>query len=438
MKQIHGIQLLLLITLNLFSVTSFTQTNTIEREIIEKRLSLISQEIFFPFTDTIGYMIRNHIHSERSIEILSIFLTHQSYFDSLLISSNLPVFLSALPLTVSDMEPLYLSSTNAAGTWGLYAPAATLLGLELTQNIDSRYDIHASSIAAIQYLKYLYEEYQDWWTVILAYIHGPSAIQWLSEKNNYGHADPELILLHNTTEIRLTVIRFIYYSYFIHYYREHNIDIRQINKIRTISVHIQNPIILKDLLKVTEMEESLFHRLNPVYISNHIFPSDDFPIQLPEKIAEKFSEWKDSLYKWAIAPDTIIIKQNETEINSFTYFVRKGDNLGVIARRHKVSVNNLKKWNNLKNDIIYPGQKLIIYRKGYVPVQTATQNSQITLNPASLQGGYITYTVKQGDSLWSIAQKFDGVSDEDIRKLNALTNNKIYPGQKLKIKPEEQ
>ena len=50
---------------------------------------------------------------------------------------------------------------------------------------------------------------------------------------------------------------------------------------------------------------------------------------------------------------------------------------------------------------------------------------------------YVIYTVKYGDTLWDIAQKYPGVSDHDIKQLNNLSSaNKIKPGQQLKIKPK--
>ena len=106
--------------------------------------------------------------------------------------------------------------------------------------------------------------------------------------------------------------------------------------------------------------------------------------------------------------------------------VKSGENLGVISRKYKCSVTDLKEWNNLKNNTIKVGQKL----KVYPPEEEESQKASTTKS-----GGYLIYTVKSGDNLWDIAKKFDGVTVEQLKKLNGLNSKgAIKVGQKLKIK----
>jgi LysM repeat protein len=94
-----------------------------------------------------------------------------------------------------------------------------------------------------------------------------------------------------------------------------------------------------------------------------------------------------------------------------TYTVVLGDNLYNIANRYGVSVVDIINLNNLSNTILTPGQVLLIPGK--------TSN-------------YTTYTVKKGDTLYSIASSY-GVSVDDIKSLNNLTNNNLSVGQELLI-----
>ncbi|MCP5053104.1 MAG: LysM peptidoglycan-binding domain-containing protein, partial [bacterium] len=107
--------------------------------------------------------------------------------------------------------------------------------------------------------------------------------------------------------------------------------------------------------------------------------------------------------------------------------VRRGDTLYTIARNYRVSLKNLKNWNRLRRNRIYPGQKLKIYTAGKGPVKTAKRASSRT-------GSHkLVYTVNYTDSLARIALFFNGVSVRDIMRWNKLRRSRIYPRQKLTL-----
>ena len=102
-------------------------------------------------------------------------------------------------------------------------------------------------------------------------------------------------------------------------------------------------------------------------------------------------------------------------VSEETYIVQKGDSLYSIAQKFNITVNKLKQLNNLSGNLLNIGQVLVV---GEVPVVT--------------EGEGTIYVVQRGDSLYSIAGKFDTTVDE-IKILNNLTNNLLNIGQKLKI-----
>ncbi|RKA21954.1 Muramidase-2 [Listeria monocytogenes] len=118
-----------------------------------------------------------------------------------------------------------------------------------------------------------------------------------------------------------------------------------------------------------------------------------------------------------------------TSTNAKVYTVAKGDSLWRIATNNKVTIANLKSWNNLKSDFIYPGQKL------KVSAGTTTNNTNAakpsTNKPSN--SAVKTYTVKKGDSLWAISRQYKTTVD-NIKAWNKLTSNMIHVGQKLTIK----
>ena len=113
---------------------------------------------------------------------------------------------------------------------------------------------------------------------------------------------------------------------------------------------------------------------------------------------------------------------NQSSTPTGTYTVKSGDTLSGIATRHGVTVNQLKQWNGLTSNNIRVGQKLKL-----------NSSSSASSASASSSGDYSTYTVKSGDSLYSIAKNYSGVSAQDIMNFNGMSSSNIKPGMKIKI-----
>jgi len=101
--------------------------------------------------------------------------------------------------------------------------------------------------------------------------------------------------------------------------------------------------------------------------------------------------------------------------------VKSGETLWQIAKEHGISVENIKRWNNLKDNKIKSGQKLKLY---------SGAKAQSDDEPSS-ESSKSVYKVRKGDTLWSIAKKY-GVNVDDIKKWNKIADN-IKPGDKLVI-----
>ena len=178
------------------------------------------------------------------------------------------------------------------------------------------------------------------------------------------------------------------------------------------------------------MEE--LQNLNPQYIKN-IVPGNEGTqiLKLPYNYSNAFIDRQDSLYSYKadvlLDQKTITNIKNGTDGERITYKVKSGDYLGKIAAKYGVTVSKLKSWNHLRSDNLRIGQTLYIYRNGSGPV--ASTSSKTTSTTSAASGVYV---VKSGDSLYKIAQKYPGVSAEDIMKYNGITSD-IKPGMKLNI-----
>lgn len=124
-----------------------------------------------------------------------------------------------------------------------------------------------------------------------------------------------------------------------------------------------------------------------------------------------------------------------TKTENVEYIVKKGDNLGNIAKKFGSTLDDLKLWNNLQDHNIAIGNSLIVAKSEVAIESNIDQknfNKKESLASASKSNNN-DYLVKKGDSLYSISKKYPGVSISDIEKWNNIKGKELKPGMKLKI-----
>lgn len=115
-------------------------------------------------------------------------------------------------------------------------------------------------------------------------------------------------------------------------------------------------------------------------------------------------------------------EDNNDSTTTNTYIVARGDSLWTIANKNNITVDELKKANNLTSNTLSVGQVLVI----------PTSSSEIPTPPDNNVGYETTYVVKNGDSLWSIANNY-GITVDELKNANGITNNMLTIGQELII-----
>jgi membrane-bound lytic murein transglycosylase D len=191
-------------------------------------------------------------------------------------------------------------------------------------------------------------------------------------------------------------------------------------------------------------------------------------IYVPHHMVDEFLEFEDAImYSYVPdmsnpAPYTAPSRSTASAGSGATagkkyHTVRSGESLGTIAKKHGATVSQLRKWNNLHSDRIHAGQKLVV-RQGAPVTPSATTRptsatpAQATAQPANEPAAeapttpkegdksieYVYYTVQPGDTLWGIAQRYPGVTVDDIKRLNSDMNLRKLPvGRKLKVRVQE-
>ena len=202
--------------------------------------------------------------------------------------------------------------------------------------------------------------------------------------------------------------------------------------IQTDTVRVKQMITLDQVSEATDVNIETLQFLNPSYKLDIIpfIKSENYTLRLPREAMGKFVNNEATIYALAKAEFDKREKPLPQFFNSESktrYTVRSGDYLGKIARKFGVRVSQLKQWNGLRSNNLRIGQRLTIYPRN--PTSSATKKQTSTAVSSTSK----TYIVKSGDSLWSISQKFPGVSVQNIRDWNDISSNNLKPGMTLKI-----
>ena len=229
------------------------------------------------------------------------------------------------------------------------------------------------------------------------------------------------------------------------YYKEHGLRPAPTEMpVHADTFKINKMLHLKQVSELTGAPLEQLKNLNPQY-KHEIIPGNEreYILRIPYNYTNAFIDHEDSLYRHKadiyFNPATIKKIKDGGDGERIVHKVKSGEVLGKIAGKYRVSVSQIKKWNNLKSDNIRVGQRLIIYRGGKAPVASTSGPSKATsgttaktTTPAA-SGDYVIYTVQANDTFYNIAKNYPGVSAQNIMDYNGLTSSKIKPGMKIKI-----
>ena len=426
-------------TVSEYDMDSVKFSSNISDEEMLRRIKAMNSFITLPFNENVkNYII---LYSERMPSRMGRVMGLSSYyfpmFEEVLNRYGLPLELKYMAVIESMLNPVATSRAGAKGMWQFMYNTARNYGLTIDSFVDERLDVEKAMDAAARYLRDAYKIFGDWALAISSYNCGAGNVSKAIRRAG-GSRDFWSIYPYLPRETRGYVPAFVGAMYAMTYYREYGIVPQNVGMpAQTDTFEIHRNLHFKQVNAVVGVPMDILKNLNPQYI-HEIIPGDSKTciLKLPYTWTNAFLETnRDSLY--AFKADSLMSKKVLEGVKNSTvggqqrirYRVKSGDYLGRIASRHGVTVNQLKKWNNLKSSNIREGQILYIYSKSYKGGGTSSG----TKSGSSSSSSSRVYVVKQGDSLYNIAKLYPGVSAENIKAANGLKSDNIRPGQKLKI-----
>ena len=337
---------------------------------------------------------------------------------------NVPLELKYLAVIESALNPVARSRAGAGGIWQFMFHTGRLYGLNTSSFVDDRHDVRRASNAAARHLLDLYNIYEDWSLVLAAYNAGPGNVNRAIRRAG-GVKDFWLIRHFLPRETQNYVPAFIAVAYVMIHAEDHNLypvpPLFSFHDVDTIQVRQQlNLRTLSDLLDIP-LDHLRF--LNPAFRQNIIPKNDDNPyvLTLPKDKVSLFLANEEEIYNFR-TPEQIRQEELAARLAETTvYVVRRGDNLGSIARRHGTTVREIQTLNNLRGTVIHPGQRLVV--RGPAPTSAAASSAEGNV-----------HVVRRGETLGIIANRYR-VSVNNLMQWNNLSGTVIQPGQRLIVRP---
>ncbi|PKO98655.1 MAG: lytic transglycosylase [Bacteroidetes bacterium HGW-Bacteroidetes-8] len=426
---------------SIINLESDNLTSDIPDSVYIARLKAINSFIPLPYNN----IVKNHIiyYTQRIPNkvdaILGLWGYYMPQFEEIFDEYDLPKELKIMAIIESALNPRAVSRVKAKGMWQFMYRTALQYNLRIDSYVDERLDPIASGHAAAKYLRDSYTIFGDWMLAIASYNCGPGNVNKAIRRAG-GSRDFWTIYPYLPRETRGYVPSFVAALYTMHYYKEHRIAPMMISMPAHIDTFVINrPLHFGQIAELIGISKEEISDHNPQYI-NEIIPGNDRGniLRLPYNHTASFIErerdiytYKDSLYF-----NPIVYNESKAAVTSqrasVTHTVKSGETLSHIAERYRVRVADIQAWNGIKT-VIRPKQRLVIYTAN-APKSTST--SSASNSPTTTKSGkYEMYTIKKGDTLWDISKRFEGVSLDDIMKLNGFTKkSKIMPGTKIKIR----
>jgi len=466
---------------NLPDVEEISITPSIPEQLLRERFAKLEKSI--PLTyhksshEFVEYFIYKKTDFTKSMmEKMPLFFP---LFEKTLSKYGLPAELKYLSMIESGLNPKVISRARAGGLWQFMPATGREFGLYQDSYIDERFEPVKATDAACRYLRQLYNIFGDWELTLASYNTGPGNIKRAMRRS------------HGTTfwtiysalpkETRSYVPQYVAMNYMMNYGNDHGIFAENPEyQIPNDTIHINGYIDLVAFCQNSGIDFQELGKLNPS-ITKNLLPDQtrDFVLRVPsvkytylvsnriaimDSCTRKFIAARmmiaiadscrtDSLGKSVAFPYAYASNDEEedyeesrpvtttiSKTKKSSHTVKRGETLLSISNRYNVEVSDLKKWNHLKKSNIRKGQRLVVLKEiretrtvnssNAIAVVSSKPQKEIVKKGRQIKMRY--HTVQNGDTLWTISQRY-GLQLDHLKKANKIRGNDIKPGQKLII-----
>ena len=327
---------------------------------------------------------------------------------------GMPMEIALIPVIESAYNPSIKSNNRSAGLWQFIPETAKILGL--AQNVwhDDRRDVIASTDAALDYLQYLHQRFDNWMLAIAAYNVGEGVVGKALSKSIHKGRSISFYDLNLPVEAKHYVYKLLAVKDIIANSEKYGMRLRPVpNRPYFDTVKIHEHIDISLVTRLANISEVEFTALNPAhnrYVVKVLGTSRTLllPKNNKEIFLKNLETYQEPRVSWQI------------------YHVKKGENINEIAARHDTTVKQLQTINGIaRNRNLTLGQKILVPQ--VVTENVADNLAQKRKQLQSYQSN--VYIVQKGDTLYEIAKRY-GTTIDQIKSWNNCVEN-FSIGQKL-------
>jgi membrane-bound lytic murein transglycosylase D len=352
-------------------------------------------------------------HPSTTEELLSRGNLYFPIIEKELTMQGLPDALKVLPIIESRFDPMAISRVGAAGLWQFMAATAREMGLRINSYVDERRDPAKATRAALSYLNYLYIKYGDWSLAFAAYNAGPGRVN-RAIKMAGGQTNFAAIKAFLPKETRDYIPKYIAAQYIL----QNHIDLGlrpespALDLLWTGTVLLNREMSISEIAEMVSIPNEIIIALNPS-LKRHYVPklAQGYDLVLPKRVVPTFQYFLDTSERPGV---------------SFAYrtvemMVDKRSSIFELAGSLNVDPYLLKAWNQLTNDFIDSGDRIIIhelydpsqvFNEVIVPVPFTNIRDKVSQLPAAIDYRRILYDlvarqrVKQDEARnWSMHKR---------------------------------
>lgn len=410
---------------------------TIDEQLLATRINGLVDKVKIPYKKPIKGFVE--YFTVRNRNYIRVMLNRKDLyfpiFEKYLKEFNMPDELKYLAIVESGLNPKARSFMGAVGLWQFMPFTGKTVDLNQNAHIDERMDPEKATIAACRYLKQLYNIHGSWELAIAAYNCGPGNVRKAIRQAG-GRKDIWTVYNYLPKETKGYVPSFMAVKYAMTYHAAHGIFPDTLEHIPNYGFYtVKHFLNIEALAKEIGLCADDILKLNPelrtIIVPEHAV---NYKLRVPvDKLDEIYAKHceigdvascADPNYLEEIHKNFKVENSPRKPAQNGYYIVKSGDLLGKIAAKHKTTVSNLIAWNKLDGTFIKPGQKLIVSKKVIPNTATASANNT---------KGAKYHTVQTGDTLWNISKKYEGLTIEELKRLNNLDDNSLKIGQKIRI-----